>query len=269
MPEASLIVSTYNQPRQLVRVLQQLHRQTTPPAMVVIADDGSDPETAEQIAASAPALNFPVIHVWQEHRGFRKTIILNEAIARTRSEYVVFLDGDCIPTPRFIEDHLRLAEQGFFVQGRRAFIAETAVESYLTGKHSIPALLMRGRVSGLSKAVRLPRPLIKRDTGQRGLIGCNLGIWRRDLDAINGFDESFTGWGGEDSDLGNRLYNLGNQRKFVYGRAIVYHLNHPKLSRERFPANLEKLEHTRANKSVRCPIGLANHPGGQFEIRKW
>lgn len=269
MPEASLIVSTYNQPRQLACVLRQLQKQTTPPAAVVIADDGSDPQTTEQIQAMAPQLGFPLTHVWQEHQGFRKTIILNEAIAHTRSDYVILLDGDCIPTPRFIEDHLQLAESGYFVQGRRAFIAENAVNAYLDGKHTVSSLALRGKVTGLSKAIRLPRPVIKRDSGQRGLIGCNLGIWRSDLDAINGFDESFTGWGGEDSDLGNRLYNLGCQRKFVYGRAIIYHLNHPKLSRERFPANLEKLEHTRSAKSIRCDKGLADHPGGDFKIRSW
>lgn len=269
MPKASLIVSSYNQPRQLECVLRSLQRQTELPAAVVIADDGSGPETAARIEALAPALSFPVTHVWQEHQGFRKTIILNEAISRTDSEYVILLDGDCVPTRRFVEDHLRLAEDGCFVQGRRAFIAEPAVDGFLDGKCTIRSLVMRGKVSGLSKAIRLPSPIIRRDTGQRGLIGCNLGIWRRDLDAINGFDESFTGWGGEDSDLGNRLYNHGCKRKFVYGRAIIFHLNHPKLSRERFPANLEKLEHTRATGKVRCEIGLDSHPGGVFKIRSW
>jgi glycosyltransferase involved in cell wall biosynthesis len=269
MPEASLIVSTFNQPRQLVAVLRQLDRQTTPPARVVIADDGSDEATTQMIAALADKLSFPITHVWQQHAGFRKTIILNEAIAHTDSDYLIFLDGDCIPTRRFVADHIALAEDGTFVQGRRAFIAESAVPAYLDEKHSIPSLILRGRVSGLSKAIRLPRPVIRRDVGQRGLIGCNLGLWRQDLIAINGFDESFTGWGGEDSDLGNRLYNLGKQRKFVYGRAIVYHLNHPKLSREKFPANLEKLQQTREQKLIRCPIGLANHPGRDFRIQSW
>ena len=89
-----------------------------------------------------------------------------------------------------------------------------------------------------------------------GILGCNLGIWRDDLIAVNGFDEDFEGWGREDSDLGARLYNLGLQRKMVYGRALVYHLNHTENSRESLNQNDEKLSETIKNKKIRCRAGI-------------
>jgi hypothetical protein len=106
------------------------------------------------------------------------------------------------------------------------------------------------------KAVRLPLPVVKRGRKQRGILGCNLGIWRQDLIAVNGYDETFTGWGREDADLGNRLYHLGRDRKFVYGRAIIYHLNHPEVSRERLETNQSLLEQTIAERRVRALKGL-------------
>jgi hypothetical protein len=106
------------------------------------------------------------------------------------------------------------------------------------------------------KAVRLPVPVVRRDREQRGILGCNLGIWRDDLIAINGYDETFAGWGREDADLGNRLYHLGRDRKFVYGRAIIYHLNHPVLPRDRLETNQSLLEDTIREKRIRARKGF-------------
>tara|TARA_Y100000588_G_scaffold303081_1_gene325506 strand:- start:1855 stop:2139 length:285 start_codon:yes stop_codon:yes gene_type:complete len=89
-----------------------------------------------------------------------------------------------------------------------------------------------------------------------GLLGCNLGIWRDDLFAVNGFDEAFEGWGREDSDLGARLYNFGLKRKMVYGRAVVYHLNHPENSRDKLKTNDQRLESTIKSKKTRCSNGI-------------
>lgn len=86
-----------------------------------------------------------------------------------------------------------------------------------------------------------------------------MGIWREDLVAVNGFDESYIGWGGEDSDIGSRLYHLGRPRKFVYGHAVVYHLDHPRLSRDSYGRNRSKLEQTLRSKRIRCDQGLAEH----------
>lgn len=258
----SLIVSTYNNPVALDAILARLVKDPAgPPDEIIVADDGSGPATRDVVDKWVRQAPFPVKHVWHEDVGFRKTRILNAAIKQAEGDYIVFLDGDCLPEGRFIADHRALAERGTFVQGRRAFIAENKVPEILSGRASLKRLMLTGHVSGLFKAIRWPLPIIKRNQAQRGLIGCNLAIWRDDLLAVNGFDEAYEGWGiGEDSDLCSRLYNLGRQRKFVYGRALVFHLNHPQLCKKHVEESMRRLEETIRSKKVRCEIGLEKLP---------
>jgi glycosyltransferase involved in cell wall biosynthesis len=255
----SLIISTYNRPDALAKVLAGVARQTHSPRQILIADDGSAEPTRSLIEKWKRQSGVPVSHIWHPHDGFRKTIILNKAIKAAQSDYVVFLDGDCVPHPRFVADHETLSEKGFWVQGRRCFVRNEYVENFDPETTSVWRWLITGRMSGFFKAIRLPLPIVRRGTKQRGLIGCNIGIWREDLVAINGFDETYIGWGGEDSDIGSRLYHLGRPRKFVYGHAIVYHLDHPTLSRDGYGRNRSKLEETLRSKRIRCDQGLAEH----------
>lgn len=255
----SLIISTFNRSGALAKVLAGVARQTHSPAEIFIADDGSDDPTRDVIEKWKSHSRVQLTHIWQPHEGFRKTLILNKAIKAAHGDYTVFLDGDCVPHPRFIADHEVLAEKGFWVQGRRSFVKSEYVEEFDPAGTSVWRWLLTGRMSGGFKAIRLPSPIIRRGTEQRGLIGCNMAIWREDLVAINGFDETYIGWGGEDSDIGSRLYHLGRPRKFVYGHAIVYHLNHPMLSRDSFGRNKDRLEETLRLKRIRCEQGLAQH----------
>lgn len=255
----TVIVSTYNQPAALDCILTALRQQTVTPTEIIVADDGSKPETASVIYRHQLQPGTPIKHCWHEDRGFRKTIILNQAIAVASQPYIIFLDGDCVPSHHFIADHARLAEAGYFVQGRRAFIKESAVGEFVAGRVSLLGLAVTGRLSGLFKAVRLPLPIVRKNQGQRGLIGCNLAIWREDLLAVNGFDEAYAGWGMEDSDLCSRLYHLGRQRKLVHGRALVYHLNHPVASRAQVQTNQERLAAVLASRAVRCAQGIDQH----------
>lgn len=257
----SLIVSTYNNPAPLEAIFARLAADDSgKPFEVIVADDGSGPKTRELIEKWAKQAPFPIKHVWHEDMGFRKTRILNIAITKTEGDYVVFLDGDCLPGRNFVADHIALAERGTFVQGRRAFVEEKKVANLLAGRTTVLKLSLTGHVSGLFKAIRWPMPIIKRNQEQRGLIGCNLAIWREDLFAVNGFDEAYEGWGiGEDSDLCSRLYHLGLQRKFVYGRALVFHLNHPQLDKKHVPESLRRLEETIRTKKIRCENGLNTH----------
>ena len=253
-PKISVIVSTYDYPLALSKALASLYAQSLPPAEVLIADDGSGPETAKIIGTYASRMH--LLHVRHNHEGFRKAVILNKAIAQASGDYVVFLDGDSVPAREFVADHAALAERGCWVQGRRAFVDESCVKDFEPTCGKIWSLALRGKLSGLMKSMRLPRPIIKRGREQRGILGCNLGSWRDDLIAVNGYDETFTGWGREDADLGNRLYHLGRDRKFVYGRAIIYHLNHPVVSRDRLETNQSLLEETIAERRIRARRGL-------------
>ena len=256
----SLILSTYNQPLSLAKVIRGLQRQTRWPDEVLVADDGSGAATRELIEHWQRAARRTVRHLWHPDEGFRKTVILNKAAAVAQGDYLVLLDGDCVPHPRFVADHAALAERGFWVQGRRCFVREPFVPDFEPDRTPILGWMLVGRISGVAKGVRLPFPIVRRDQNQRGIIGCNMAFWRDDLAAVNGFDESYAGWGiGEDSDLGMRLYHLGRLRKFVYAHAIVYHLNHPLPPRNHFPSSQARLQETIRSKRIRCERGLDQH----------
>ena len=256
----SLVISTFNQPKALAKTLagvRLLHRQ---PDEILISDDGSDDDTRKLVKDFAADSPRPLKHVWHPHDGFRKTTILNKTVVAAAGDYLIFTDGDCVPHPKFVADHARLAEKNFWVQGRRCFVREKFVPGFAADKIPAWGWMLAGRITGATKGIRWPIPIIRRDMKQRGIIGCNMAFWREDIIAVNGFDEDYTGWGtGEDSDLGTRLYHLGRRRKFVYGRAITYHLNHPPAPRDHHAVSLARLAATIASRKVRCEHGLNRH----------
>jgi glycosyltransferase involved in cell wall biosynthesis len=261
--KGSLVLSTYNQPAALAKVLSGLQNQVRWPDEILFADDGSDQETRSLIQGWQAGARAPVRHVWHEHKGFRKTVILNKTLAQAAGDYLVFLDGDCVPHARFIADHFALAEKGYWVQGRRCFVKEPFVPRFDLSHSSIWLWMLLGRISGATKGIRLPVPILRRDTRQRGIIGCNMAFWREDLVAVNGFDEEYAGWGiGEDSDLGTRLYHLGRPRKFVYAHSIVFHLNHPMAPRDHVAASHARLAETLRSGKIRCARGLDQYLPG-------
>lgn len=254
-----IILNTHNKPRHLDRVLHAFAQNRSLPDEIIIADDGSGPDTQDVIRAWTSQLPFPLRHAWQEHQGYRRSRILNLAIAQATADYLVFVDGDCLPLLTFTGDHRRLARPGAFVQARRAFIDESAVPACLSGETTLPRLILQGKVSGLFKLIRLPLPLVRTSQQLHGILGCNLAVWREDLIAINGYDEAYEGWGAEDSDLAARLYHLGRHRRLVHGRAVLCHLNHPRLPRDRYEDNQAILRQTLASRKVRCTLGLDQH----------
>jgi glycosyltransferase involved in cell wall biosynthesis len=256
----SLIISTFNQSRALCKAFDGVRRQTQMPDEILISDDGSDDQTRGLVKAFSETIPVPVKHVWQSHEGFRKTVILNQTVSQATGDYLIFTDGDCVPHPRFIGDHAALAEKGFWVQGRRCFVREEYVPDF--SANLIPAFnwMLTGKITGAAKGVRWPWAIVRRDTRQRGIIGCNMAFWRTDIVTVNGYDEDYVGWGtGEDSDIGTRLYNLGRPRKFVYGRAITFHLNHPPAPRGHHQASLARLAETIATRKIACLNGLNRH----------
>ena len=142
--QISLIISTYQKPDALDQVLRGVQRQSEMPGEILVADDGSGPATRELVAQWQQKLPVPLRHVWQEDLGFRKTIILNKSLAAATGDYIVLLDGDCVPHPRFVEDHARLAEQKFWVQGRRCFVREKFAPEFAPGATPIFRWLPQG-----------------------------------------------------------------------------------------------------------------------------
>jgi glycosyltransferase involved in cell wall biosynthesis len=258
---ASLIVSTFDQPEYLRRVLDAVSRQSRLPQEMLLADDGSGDETREKFSRWSARQTFASRHIWQAHDGFRKAHILNRAVAAANSAYLVFLDGDMVPHRDFIADHCAAARPAAFIQGHRALVEQKASAWFgRCGLADDPRrALWQGQISGWKNAFRWPFPYVSEKKHLRGIRGCNFSLWREDMLRVNGYNEDFTGWGREDSEFAARLMNAGVRRLDLRGRAVCFHLWHPPASRTRLPANDGLLEQAIRDKTTRCVHGLNRH----------
>ncbi|MBI4823607.1 MAG: glycosyltransferase family 2 protein [Nitrospirae bacterium] len=258
--KVSVIVTTYNRPSYLKKVLEGLAFQKTLPDEVIVADDGSGAETEDVVRGFAEKASFPVIHVWHEDKGRRAAKTRNEAIKKSVCGYIVILDDDCIPDRRFVYDHIRLAEKGCFVQGKRVIVGRKASGAFSArDANSLPALLKLAAGFSISNShhiLRMPFFPARRNRKLKGIMSCNMGFFRDDIFAVNGFNEAFVGWGREDSELGVRLFNYGIKRKEHLFRAICYHLWHPSYPRESLQRNDMILEETIKSGVYFSPYGI-------------
>lgn len=282
MLKISVIVTTYNRPEALALVLQALAAQecpSLPPAKppqlftkhqkkslfeVIIADDGSSCATTRLIQDIQPYLSYPLRHVWQENQGFRAAKIRNRAIATAQGNYLIFLDGDCIPLTDFIVKHCQLAESGCFVTGNRILLSQNLTEQVIRQQspvwcwHSLQWLLpyFRHDINRLSPLIRLPNSFLRKYCAQtwRGAKTCNLAVWREDILKINGFNEEFQGWGYEDADLVVRLLSQEVRRKEGRFAVPVFHLWHPPTDRSQEQHNHHRLFTTIQQENPHLPI---------------
>lgn len=264
----SVVVSTYNRPDALCAVLDACAAQTDRRFEVIVADDGSTDSTRAAIEQCAKRLPVPLAHVWHPDDGFRAAAIRNKGIARARGDYIVFLDGDCIPQPDFVARHRALASAGALVTGSRILLGPTLTADVLARRVELArcgaGFWLRARMRGeankiLPLFVKLPDVAARRVDGfrWRGIKSCNLAVWAKDLATVNGFDESFVGWGHEDADLVARLFNAGIVRKNGFMATEVLHLWHPEQPRDREGGNRERVVRRLADRRVEAEIGLA------------
>jgi glycosyltransferase involved in cell wall biosynthesis len=263
----SVIVTTWNREDALDAVLRSLSVQSDRDFEVIVADDGSGPETATLIEEWKAKLGRPLKHVWQEHRGFRAAEMRNRAILASEGVYCIFLDGDCIARPGFIATHRKLAEPAWFVTGNRILMSEQLTATILRDKLDPESWSYRewarergkGGINRTVPLMRLPLgPLRKlRFRAWRGARSCNLAVWRRDLEAIDGFDCAYEGWGREDSDLLVRLLHAGVRRKDGVFATGVLHLWHPSADRSWLPDNDRKLEDVISDGRIKAQKGLS------------
>lgn len=257
--KTSVIVTTYNRPEALRLVLEALDTQTLAPDEVIVADDGSTCATRDCIEILGQSLSVPLIHVWQPDRGFRAALIRNKAVRVAKYDYVIFLDGDCIPDPSFVEDHYRLARAGCFVQGKRVLIDRQWSEKFCTEgfQPNRRRMLFSRHLGNRHHLIRWAGWPARHVRGLSGIRGCNMGLWRKHIQAVNGFNTEFVGWGREDSEFVARLYKYGIKRLEHPFAAICFHLWHPQQERAALPANDELLARTLASSEHRCAQGLA------------
>lgn len=267
MMRIALIVTTYNRPDALAAVLEGCLAQRDENFEVIVADDGSTDETAEVVRQYQARAPFKLTHVWQEDIGFRAAAIRNRAVASTDADYIVFTDGDCVPPPDFIASHRRLAERGWFLAGNRLMLMPEFTRQVLREKLPIHLwtirdwLLARWRRHILRwlPFIRLPDwDWLRKRTPRRweGVKTCNLSAWRDDLLSVNGFDESYTGWGLEDSDLVIRLLRAGVKHKNARFSVPLFHLWHAENDRSNLDENRQRLEAVLKASDIRARKGL-------------
>jgi len=236
---------------------------------VVIADDGSSDGTSEIITQFRKNSNFEIHHVWQKDEGFRVAAIRNKAVARSSGNYLIFLDGDCLVFPDYIDKHLLLAERGYFVRGSRVMLTEDYTGLFIKNDVDMSNLSI-SKLIKLRFARKINRlfPLInlklngfrkRKKTEWYGVKTCNLGMWRDDFMAVNGFDEQYTGWGHEDADLTVRLINNGVYRKEGVNAVTVLHLWHSLNDRSNLKDNEQRLKERINSSSTRIIKGVSQY----------
>lgn len=258
--KVTLIITTYNNPSALKKVTDSILNQTRLPDEVIIADDGSDENTAQGVESFSKDASFPVLHVYQEHKGFRAAKIRNEAIKQSSGDYIIFLDGDCIVNRYFISDHLLLAEKGYFIQGKRILVSKE-VEPVFTYEQansfmSLISMALTGKISNVHHLIRLPPFFSIKNKKLKGIKSCNMSFFRNDILAVNGFNEDFIGWGREDSELAARLFNYGLMRKEHPFVAICFHIWHPHYPMDTLTVNDAILQRTINSGEYFCINGI-------------
>ncbi len=272
------MVTTYNRPDALALVLQGFADQSDRDFELLVADDGSRDDTAAVVTAASRSAPFPVAHVWQEDLGFRAPAVRNRAVAATPAEYVVFTDGDCVPSRTLVARHRRLAQTGWFVAGSRVGLGARLTRLVVDRQAPIQRwglgrwveARLKGDVRRLLPLVALPlRGSWRTATPRRwkGLVSFNLAVWREDLERVNGFDESFEGWGREDTDLIVRLLMAGVRYKSGRLAIPVFHLWHPPADRSRLEENTRRLEEVWTSRRTRARFGLDRYHGEGTDTR--
>lgn len=261
-----VVISTYNNPQWLEKTLWGYMCQERKADEIIVADDGSGPETASLIESYKALL--PLRHVWQEDKGFRKTRILNEALRVAQSDYLVFTDQDCVPRHDFIAVHEHYAREGWFLSGGyfklpmdislrlshddissgQAFRIDWLREQGLKWNFKCTKLIQNRAFCVMMNHITPTHATWN---------GMNSSGWRKDIISANGFDERMQ-YGGEDRELGERLRNAGLSSRQIRYSAICLHLDHkrPYVNKEAWAINDSIRQKTRSLRLTRTDYGI-------------
>lgn len=266
-PLVSLIVPTFERPESLRLVLLSLELQTglaDGDMEIVVADDGSQDHTPDIVGSFQAKSRFNVIFTTHEHNGFQLARTRNDGVRASTAPYLVFLDGDCVAPADHVAKYLRHRRAGTAMAGfcyyldretslriDDAAVQSGAFEQWATRaqKSKLRRMAWKARLYVWLKHPRRPK-----------LYGGDFGIARRDFDAINGFNEEFTGWGCEDDEFAVRLRRAGIRICSILHRTQTYHLWHPPVPSYpgswKHGANVERLWLEASRTTPRCERGL-------------
>jgi len=268
----TVILSTYNNPEWLQKTLWGYGAQTHEDFDIVIADDGSGDETKQLIEKFSAESNLKITHCWHPDNGFQKCQILNLATIAATGDYLIFTDGDCIPLPNFVEVHATHAEKGHFISGgycklpmelsklisKEDINSGRAFDSTWLKKHGLTSFSSRLKISTSSPWDKLADNLT---TTKPTWNGCNASTWKADIFFVNGHNEEMQ-YGGEDREMGERLFNLGHKAKQLRHRAVLIHLDHARayVNQEALDKNRAIRQSTIASKSTWSSNGILKQP---------
>lgn len=247
----SLIITTYNQKERLALVLDSVRDLAVLPTEVLIADDGSTQDTRVLIESFAHDFPCPLRHIWHEDRGFRASEIRNKAIKAARGEYIIIIDGDMILEPHFVVDHLTYAKPKVCLQGSRVILDSKETKNLIEccqkgceraykiafNKGGIKAKRIGVLAQWIYRASKVDYGVFQTRELVKGVRSCNMSFFKADCEAINGFNESFVGWGREDSEFVARfLFNGGQLRRLKFA-GVAYHIYHDENPRDMLEVN--------------------------------
>ena len=267
-PQISVIISTYNAVAWLKKTLAGYSVQNNLDFELVIADDGSSEETGKFLEEFQKESPVPVIHVWHEDDGFQKSRILNKAILACNSDYILMSDGDCIPRRDFVKMHLKYREEGYFLSGgyfklpmdiSENITEEDIIEQRCFDKSWLKTHGLKSSVKNTKLTAGRKRAFVLNNLTPTGATwnGHNASGWKKDILAVNGFDERMQ-YGGQDRELGERLSNYGIKSKQIRYSAVCVHLDHPRgyKTPESIAYNKKIREETREEKKVFTQFGI-------------
>lgn len=232
------------------------------PDEIIICDDGSGKETEEVINEFAKQCPVKVKHTWHPDEGFQLAKIRNRGFAAAASDYLIQADGDLIFHKDFVRDHIAFSREGSFATGSRVLLSPATTASLM--QHSSIDIKKHAKGdANFMNGLHLPflSSLFAERYKQSGkyryyVKGCNMAFWKKDLEKVNGYNETFTGWGREDSELAIRLINAGIGKRFIKFAGICYHLYHKEASREMEARNIKLMEDAVSQRLVRSPLGM-------------
>ena len=212
----SVVVPYYAQPEELGRTLAALEGQTYPRELfeVVVVDDGS-PEALER-PGSTP-LDVKVVR--QEDLGFGLARARNTGVRAAAHDILLFLDGDMLPEADWLSAHARWhhAVPDAVTLGLWAHVPVDGMDGEtIRSRPGTLKELFAGRKASLAD-FRWVEPHLrgagdltsKADDLFQVAASGHFGVGREFYELVGGFDESFTQWGGEDTEFGYRACTRG------------------------------------------------------------
>lgn len=268
VPKISVIVSTYNAEEWLKKVLWGFNCQIFKDFEVVIADDGSGPKTKELLDELSEKVFYNIVHVWQEDDGFQKSRILNKAVEACSAEYIIMTDGDCIPREDFVEVHYINKEAGYFISGGYYMLPmniskmitlddiekQNCFNIHWLMDKGIPKTFKNNKLTASGFISKLLNTFTPTNASWNGH---NSSGWKKDILNVNGFDERMQ-YGGQDRELGERLFNFGIKSKQLRYSAVCVHLDHKRgyKTPESIAKNQAIRKETRSKKAVWTHYGI-------------